>query len=306
MAKQTTRTIAKIVTAVVVAAAMVGTLVYVSYGRAMPVLDTHGLIADKERDLIYLTVALGVLIVVPVFIMLFIISWKYRASNTKAVYQPDFAGSKKLEAVLWGIPMVFIIALAIITGISTHELDPFKPITSSVKPVNIQVVALQWRWLFIYPDQNVATLNYVNIPEKTPVNFILTSDAPMNSFWIPALAGQVYAMSGMSTQLHVMADGVGNYTGTSANISGAGFADMTFKVHSMKAGDFDNWAMNSTSSLSILDADSYMNLAKQSTNKDDKTFMLIDPTLYNDVVMKTMGTPSGTMSDMPGMTGMGQ
>jgi len=306
MAKQTTRTIAKIVTAVVVAAAMVGTLVYVSYGRAMPVLDTHGLIADKERDLIYLTVALGVLIVVPVFIMLFIIAWKYRASNTKAVYQPDFAGSKKLEAVWWGIPMVFIIALAIITGISTHELDPFKPITSSVKPVNIQVVALQWRWLFIYPDQNVATLNYVNIPEKTPVNFILTSDAPMNSFWIPALAGQVYAMSGMSTQLHVMADGVGNYTGTSANISGAGFADMTFKVHSMKAGDFDNWAMNSTSSLSILDADSYMNLAKQSTNKDDKTFMLIDPTLYNDVVMKTMGTPSGTMSDMPGMTGMGQ
>ena len=306
MAKQTVRTIAKAITAVVVAAAMVGTLVYVSYGRAMPVLDTHGLIANKERDLIYLTVGLGILIVVPVFVMLFVIAWKYRASNTKATYQPDFSGSKKLEAAWWGIPMVFIIALAIITGITTHDLDPFKPIASSVKPVNIQVVALQWRWLFIYPDQNVATLNYVNIPEKTPVNFIITSDAPMNSFWIPALAGQVYAMNGMSTQLHVMADGVGTYTGTSANISGAGFADMTFSVHSMKNKDFQEWANFAVVSPHTLDADSYATIAKQSTEKENKTFMLMEPTLYNDIVMKSMVNPSGSMTNTPGMSGMAQ
>ncbi len=304
MAKQRSKTFAKIIIATAVAVAMVGTLVAVTYGRAVPVLDTHGLIADQERNLIYLTVGLGILVVIPVFTMLFVIAWKYRSTNTKAVYEPDYAGSRKIEAIWWGIPCIIILGLAIITVIATHQLDPFKPIQSSVKPVNIEVVALQWRWLFIYPDQNIATLNYVNIPEQTPVNFIITSDAPMNSFWIPALAGQVYAMSGMSTQLHVMADGVGTYNGASANISGSGFADMTFKVNSMSASDFTGWAAQAATSDNMLTADSYATLAQPNIDKTNKTFMLMQPSLYNDIIMKTMGKPSGSNTSMPGMSGM--
>lgn len=304
MAKKKSKTTAKIITAIVVAVAMIGLLVAVSYGRAVPVLDTHGLIADKERDLIYLTVGLGILVVIPVFTMLFFIAWKYRASNTKAVYQPDYESNKKVEAIWWAIPCVIILGLAIITGITTHDLDPYKPINSSVKPVNIQVVALQWRWLFIYPDQSVATLNYVNIPEKTPINFIITSDAPMNSFWIPALAGQVYAMNGMTTRLHLMADDIGDYNGVSANLSGKGFADMTFKVHAMSTTNFSDWAKKAPLSTNLLMADSYAKIAAPSVNKNDKTFMLMDSNLYNDVVMKSMKTPSGDMTSMPGMSGM--
>jgi cytochrome o ubiquinol oxidase subunit 2 len=302
MATKRAKTAAKISFALIVAAAMVAVLVAVSYGHAMPVLDTHGLIADKERDLIYIVVGLGVLIVIPVFIMLFVIAWKYRASNTKAVYQPDYDSNNVIEAVWWGIPCVMILILAIITGYATHDLDPYKPIQSSVKPINVEVVALQWRWLFIYPDQNIATLNYLNIPEKTPINFTITADAPMNSFWVPALAGQVYAMSGMSTQLHVMADGTGTYDGSSANISGSGFADMTFKVHSMSSSDFTNWASQSATSPNELAATNYTNLAKPNSDKTKMTFMLMDPSLYNDIVMKTMGNSSATMA--PGMSGM--
>lgn len=297
MARRKHKTAKRIIAASFVTVAIIALMVAVSYGHPMPVLETHGLIADKERNLIYLTVVLGVVVVVPVFIMLIVIAWKYRASNKKADYRPNYASDRRFEALWWGIPCVIIVALAIITSFATHDLDPFKPIASSNKAVNIQVVALQWRWLFIYPDQNVATLNYVNIPENTPVNFTITADAPMNSFWIPALAGQVYAMGGMSTQLHVMADGVGTYDGSSANISGSGFADMTFKVHSLHGADYEAWMTNATQSTSLLTADSYAALARPNSDKTDTTFMLADLSLYNDIMMKTMGDPS--------MSGMG-
>ena len=203
-----------------IAVLILAILVFVSYGRDMPVLNTKGLIADQERDLILLTFGLGLLVVIPVFIMLFGIAWKYRASNTKAKYEPEFASHKGIEAIWWGIPCAIILLLGIITAISTHALDPYKPITSSVKAVEVQVISLNWKWLFIYPDQGIATVNYLNIPKDTPINFTITSDAPMNSFWIPALAGQVYSMTGMSTKLHVMANDVGTFNGASANISG--------------------------------------------------------------------------------------
>ncbi len=298
--KRIPKRVIQVVFSSLVAVIIVGVLVYVTAGRNIPVLDTHGVIANQERNLIYLTVGLGAIVVVPVFIMLFSIAWRYRASNTKATYQPEFSGHRGIEALWWGIPCVIIIILAVITVIYTHALDPYKPIDSSVKPIKIQVIALEWKWLFVYPDQGVATLNFMNIPKDTPIDFTITSDAPMNSFWIPALAGQVYAMPGMSTQLHLMADSVGSYTGSSANISGAGFADMQFKVNAMNQPNYQAWVKKAAMSSNMLTSDAYKKLAMASRGDPDTTYMLMDSSLYNEVIMKYM-TPGGDMN----MSGMG-
>lgn len=282
----------KVLFALFVAAAIVGVLVYVTYGHPIPVLDTKGTIANQERDLIYITIILGVVVVLPVFIMLFAIAWRYRATNTKAIYQPEFSSHRGFEALWWGIPIIIIVILAVITWISTHELDPYKKLESSTKPLTIQVVALQWKWLFIYPDQGIATVNYANIPNDTPVDLMITSDAPMNSFWVPALAGQVYAMAGMMTQLHIAADDTGTYTGSSANISGKGFADMTFKINSMEPKDFDEWADKATFAPDTLDQVEYEKLATPVVDNDESTYVMVDQDLYNRNIMKYM-SPSG-------------
>lgn len=276
----------------------------------MPVLHPAGTVADQEYALILITVGLGVIVVIPVFIMLFTIAWKYRASNKKAKYEPEFSNHRGFEALWWGIPCLIILILAMITVVATHALDPFKPLASNVKPVKIQVIAMEWKWLFIYPDEGVATVNYVNIPEKTPIDFEITADAPMNSFWVPALAGQIYAMSGMSTQLHVMADSTGTYNGSSANISGAGFADMHFKVNSLSQSDFATWRNTSIYSFNQLTSDSYAKLAMPTRNNPETTYALIDSGLYNEVINKYMvpegskaqdGSASQNSSDMSGM-----
>ena len=273
-----------------IACVILAVLVFVTYGRDIPVIETKGLIANQQRDLIILVFGLGLVVIIPVFILLFSIAWKYRAGNTKAKYEPELEGSKGLEALWWGIPCAIILLLGIITAVSTHALDPYKPISSSVKPVEVQVISLNWKWLFIYPDQGVATLNYMNIPKDTPINLTITSDAPMNSFWVPALAGQVYSMSGMSTKLHLMADSTGTYNGVSANISGEGYADMTFKVNSMNETDFTTWAKSSydSNSIPLLTKDSYDKLAESHINKEQITYLLMDTNLYNEVIMKYM------------------
>lgn len=282
------------------AVVILGVLAFVTYGRTIPVLEPKGLIADQERNLILLTFGLGLVVVIPVIIMLFSIAWRYRASNTKARYEPDFASHKGIEALWWGIPCVIILILGIITAVSTHALDPYKPISSSVQPVKIEVVALNWRWLFIYPDNGIATMNYINIPKNTPIDFTITSDAPMNSFWIPALAGQVYAMSGMSTQLHVMADSTGTFTGSSANISGDGFADMHFKVNSMNEADYSTWATNTANATktTLLTDDSYKKLALPSHDSSQQTFLLMDYSLYNEIIMKYMSPDDSKVTNV--------
>ena len=290
-----------------IAVAIIGLLFFVSYGRDMPVLDTKGLIANQQRDLIYITLALGMFIVIPVFIMLFTIAWRYRAGNTKAKYQPNFSGHKGLEALWWGVPFVIIIILGIITAISTHALDPYKPIESSAEPVKIQVISMNWRWLFIYPDEGIATINYINIPKDTPVNFTITSDAPMNSFWIPALAGQVYSMTGMSTKLHVMADDPGTFNGFSSNISGEGFADMRFKVNAMNEDTYKEWTVKTAADTTnaSLTKDTYKAISATSHDSSQKTFLLMDSNLYNKVVMKYMSheMPAMKKSDDYEMSG---
>jgi cytochrome o ubiquinol oxidase subunit 2 len=262
--------------------------VYLS-SHDIAVLQPKGIIAQKQLNLLVVSSLLSLIVVVPVFTMLTLISLKYRESNHKThkiKYTPNWDGNKKIEIIWWVIPFVIIFVLSIITWNSSHDLDPFKPLNSRVKPVRIQVIALQWKWLFIYPEQKVATVNYVQFPVNTPVDFEITSDAPMNSFWIPQLAGQIYAMSGMSTQLHLMADKTGSYIGRSANISGSGFSGMTFSANTTSKEEFNSWVQNSGYNQNHLNLSSYNKLAAPSKNNRQTTYVLDEENIYTNVVEK--------------------
>lgn len=278
----------------------VGLLVFLTQGANVAVLNPKGLIAEKERNLIVFTCILGLGVVIPVFIMLFAFAWRYREGNAKATYTPEWGHSRLFETIWWGIPCAIILVLAVVTWKATHELDPYKAIASTTPPLKVQVVALQWKWLFIYPDQKVATINTLPLPEKTPINFEITSDAPMNSFWIPNLGGQVYAMSGMSTRLHLIADQPGVYNGSSANISGPGFAGMKFAAKVTSRQDFDAWVRSAQSSPSVLGAAEYDVLALPSKDAPQATYALTKTDLYDTIVQKYM-TPAaaGTTNQTP-------
>lgn len=283
----------KIFAASFIAVAIVGTLTYFTQGREIPVLNPEGTIAQQQYVLILITVGLGFFVVVPVFILLFAIAWRYRANNKKAKYDPELEGSAKLEFLWWSIPVLIIFALAIITHISTHALDPYKELTSDKKPVTVQVISTKWNWLFIYPEYGTATLNYMNIPEDTPVNLSITADSPMNTFWVPALAGQVYAMSGMTSKLHLMADKPGEYNGSTTNISGEGYAGLRFKVRSLTEADFSAWAAQATQSADFLTTDTYELLSDGERREVELTYVLSTPNLYDEVIMKYMPREHG-------------
>ncbi len=273
-------------------------------GRDFALLNPKGAIALQERNLIVIAILLMLIVVIPVFILTFFIAWKYRASNKKASYTPNWVGNVKLELLWWAIPGAIIFALSIINWKSTHALDPYKPITSDAKPIMIQVVALQWKWLFMYPEQNIATVNFIQFPVGTPINFKLTADAPMNSFWIPQLGGQMYAMPGMSTQLHLIADKAGEFNGSAAEINGAGFAGMKFVAKASSQSDFNNWVASVKQSPRILDLVEYNALAEPSENNPVAYYVSAEKDLYNKIIMKLMApTPSST--SMPGMQNMG-
>lgn len=283
--KKTTKIIAILI---VLAAVVVGS-VFLLQGLNFDVINSQGEVANKERDLLFFTLSLSLIVVIPVFTMLVVFSLRYREGNKKkAVYKPDWDFNWLLEAIWWGIPIVIILILSIVTWISTHDLDPYKPLDSDVKPVPVQVVALQWKWLFIYPEQGVASVNFLQFPEKTPVNFTITSDAPMNSFWIPSLGSQIYAMSAMSTKLHLMADRTGDFRGYSANISGEGFASMRFTARSSTKADFDTWISKLKSSPKSLDLTSYNKLAEPGVVDKPIHYRLGDPQLYDRIVLKYM------------------
>ncbi len=262
-------------------------ILFLFYGD-IAVLNPKGMIAHQESDLIITSTLLMLIVVIPVFVMSFIFAWKYRASNKKAKYDPDWDKSVVAESIWWGVPCIIILVLSILAWKSTHTLDPYKPIDVTTKPLKIQVVALQWKWLFIYPEQNIATVNFFQFPEKTPVDFEITADAPMNSFWIPQLSGQIFAMPGMKTKLHVIADGVGNYRGSSANISGTGFAGMTFVAKSSTQADFDEWVESVKQSPKALNLDEYKQLAAPSTNNPVASYVLASEDLHNWIIMKYM------------------
>ena len=265
----------------------------------IPVLQPHGMIGQKERRLIIVACLLSLIVVLPLFVMLGLFAWRYREQNTKAVYSPHLDNSRLAETIWWLVPSLIILVLSVITWNSSHELDPYRTIASKTAPLTIQVVALDWKWLFIYPQQNVASVNFVQLPVGTPVNFEITSDAPMNSFWIPQLGGQIYAMPGMSTQLHLIAGKAGDYNGSSANISGSGFAHMTFTARAGSMQDFNNWIVQAKQSAKQLDATGYTQLAMPGTVKA-ATYSSAQPNLYDTIVMKYMMPMGGdSMMDMP-------
>ena len=291
---KTSRRVLQVLIPVVLSAIIIAAFIFVTHGRDIPVLQPHGEIAQQQLNLIIITTLLAVFVVVPVFILLFTIAWKYREGNKKADYQPEMDGNRWLEALWWGIPVLIIIALAIITAISTFALDPYKPLDSEKAPLKVQVISLEWKWLFIYPDQGIATVNYLNVPEDTPIEFTITSDAPMNSFWVPALGGQVYAMTGMSTKLHLIANKTGSYNGASANLSGDGFSGMRFVVNSQTEEEFNKWIADSKNSQNFLNSISYNELRKPSKNNAEKTYGIAEEDLYEAVIMKYMAPKSNT------------
>lgn len=257
-------------------------------GCDMALLNPQGLIAAQEKQLLIISVLLMLVIVVPVLILTFVVARKFRASNTKAKYAPDWGHSTILEVVWWAIPCVIIIILAAITMVSTHKLDPYRPLDNKEKPITIQVVSLNWRWLFIYPEQNIATINFVQFPANKPVLFLITSDAPMNSFQIPQLAGQIYAMAGMQTKLNLIADKIGDYQGLSTNFSGLGFAGMRFTAKASSVADFDKWVKSVKQKPTKLTQATYDQLVPDSEDTKVQYFSRVEKDLFENVMMKYM------------------
>lgn len=252
------------------------------------VLFPKGLIAVKERNLLFIIQILMLLVVIPVYLLTFIFSWIYRADNPQGKYDPDLVDNKLAEFVWWGLPTLLVLIIGVLTWVKTHELDPFKPIPSANKEMTIQVVALQWKWLFIYPEEKIASVNFVQFPKETPIRFEITADAPMNSFWIPSLGGQIYAMPKMKTLLNLIANEVGDFRGSSANISGEGFARMNFITRASSQEDYQQWIANAKQSAQALDLKSYNQLVKPSQSNPVELFQLKDEMLFEQIINKYM------------------
>ena len=210
-------------------------------GGDLVLLNSKGPVAAGQSNLMMTAIYLMLLVVIPSAIMALWFGWKYRASNKDADYQPTWSHSTAIEIVVWGIPVIIICILAWLTWWGSHKYDPYRPLESEKAPLTVQVIAEQFKWIFIYPEQNIATVNELRFPEQTPVSLRLTSNFTMNSFFIPALSGQIYAMAGMQTHLNVLADNTGEFRGFSSNYSGYGFSQMRFKAHSVTQADFEQW-----------------------------------------------------------------
>ena len=254
-----------------------------------------GEIAAQEKDLIILSFLVMMIVVVPVIFMTIWFPIRYRAGNKKVKYTPDWEHSNKVEFWVWSIPCAIIIWLAIITYQTSHSLDPRKPIVSDKETMRIHVVALDWKWLFIYPEHEIATVNELTIPVDTPVEFLITSDTEMNSFSIPQLGSMIYAMAGMENQLHLISDEVGVYRGYSANYSGFGFSGMKFKTHVVNDDDFNGWVTTVKQSERELNPTSFAKLAEKTKDHPVEHFGIANPLTFTYLVEKYTG-PQGTKS----------
>ncbi len=262
-------------------------------GCNMVVLRPAGDVAAQQGMLVVISTILMLLIIVPVIALTLYFAWRYRASSKDAPYAPDWDHSIQLELVIWAAPLVIILALGALTWIGTHTLDPYRPLARirsewpverDTRPLNIEVVAMDWKWLFIYPDHGIATVNELAAPVDTPIRFKITAASLMNSFFIPALAGQIYAMPGMETKLHAVANQAGDYEGFSANYSGEGFSDMRFRFHAMAPADFERWIRTAKASGAALGRDGYLQLEKPSTREAVRRFGNVAPGLFDRVV----------------------
>ena len=263
-------------------------------GKQIDVLQPSGEVAVAQRDLLVFATALSLLVVLPVFGLLGFFAIRYRSGNKKATYRPEWGENRILEALWWGIPIVIIAILGTTIYQTSHSLDPYKKLSGG-EPLEVQVVALRWKWLFIYPEQKVATLNHLPLPLDRPVTFAMTADAPMSAFWIPALGSQIYAMNGMESQLNLKATELGTYTGYTTNINGEGYAKMTFQSDVMTQADFDTWSVTAASSDSSMNMKQYETLSEPESITDRRTYRLANAKLFS-LIMQKYGHGQGSHS----------
>ncbi|PYE87887.1 ubiquinol oxidase subunit II [Phyllobacterium leguminum] len=276
-------------------------------GCNMVVMSPSGDIARQQADLILISVALMLIIIVPVIFLTLFFAWKYRHSNTDAPYDPEWSHSTRLEVVIWSAPLAIIIALGAITWMSTHKLDPYRPldeiapgrpVAANVKPLNVEVVALDWKWLFIYPDYGIASLNEMAAPLDVPINFKITSTSVMNSFYIPALAGQIYAMPGMATKLHAVINKPGDYEGLSANFSGSGFSHMRFTFKGLDQAGFDAWVASVKQKGTSLTRADYQKLELPSEKEPVRYYSTVDNGLFDAILNMCVDPSKMCMKEM--------
>ncbi|MFC4298452.1 ubiquinol oxidase subunit II [Castellaniella hirudinis] len=270
-------------------------------------LNPSGDVALQQRNLIYTATGLMLIVILPVIVATVLFAWRYRAANRKARYDADWDHSTRLELMIWSVPLLIIIALGSVTWVSTHLLDPYrplsrisadKPLAAHVEPLTVEVVALDWKWLFIYPEYGFATVNELAAPVDRPIRFKITASSVMNSFFIPALAGQIYAMPGMQTMLHAVINAPGEYEGMSANYSGAGFSGMHFRFHGLDQAGFDAWVAKNRAAGGVLDRAGYLDLEQPSENDPVRRWATVDPDLYRLILNRCVRPGSTCMSDL--------
>jgi cytochrome o ubiquinol oxidase subunit 2 len=261
-----------------------------------PDLDPSGMVTFAERDLLFKAVAIMMIVIVPVFIMAALFTWYYRGTNRKARYTPNLAYYWPVEILVWGVPAAIIVWLGFHLWGNTHRLDPYKPIDTSVAPLEVEAIAQDWKWLFIYPGQQIAVVNELVFPVDKPLSIKITSDTVMNSFMIPALGGQIYAMAGMQTRLHLMADKPGKFYGRNVQYSGSGFANQQFHAIATSEEDFDAWVAKVKSGSGTLDASTYEELAKPSQKVPVTYYSGVEPNLFDKIIAKWR---AGDITDAP-------
>src|SRR5262245_22920724 len=270
---------------------VVGAAILLASCKPAGVLDPQGPIASAERLLLINSTAIMLVVVVPVIVATLAFAWWYRSSNTRATRSLDESYEERVEFVVWSIPALTVILLGGVIWIGSHQLDPRAPIPGKSDSLRVDVVTLDWKWLFIYPDQGVAAVNQLVIPVGTPVEFRLTSATVMNSFFIPQLGGQIYTMGGMTTYLNLLADTPGEYSGFSAMFSGDGFSDMRFIAKAVPPGDFNGWLQEVRGSGSALDEAGYAELAKPSKAVPPTRYRSVEPKLFERIIDQTVGSP---------------
>ncbi|OZG70319.1 ubiquinol oxidase subunit II [Hahella sp. CCB-MM4] len=251
------------------------------------VLDPKGQVGVDEKYLIIISTLLMLLVVIPVIVMTLYFAWKYREGRNE-VYAPKWAHSSKIETIVWLVPITIILILGVITWRSTHALDPYKPLAEKSDALTVEVVSLNWKWLFIYPEQGIASVNELVIPTDVPVQFKITSESTMNSFFIPQLGSQIYSMAGMQTKLHLIANEPGTYEGFSANYSGAGFTGMKFETRATDNKGFDQWVASIKQDSPMLDDVRYGQLAQPSENHPVEYFGSVSDGLFHQIINKYM------------------
>ena len=290
-------------------------------GCHLALLDPAGDVARQQSDVMIVTTVITALIIVPVLVAIGVVAWRYRASNKQAAYDPEWDHSPQLELVVWAGPLLIIIAIGAISWIGTHQLDPYRPldrvaagqpVAAGTKPLEVDVVSLQWKWLFFYPQYGVATVNELAAPVNVPIRFKLTADTMMDAFSVPELAGMIYTMPGMQTVLHAVINQPGRYRGFSANYSGAGFTDMRFSFDGMSQQDFDAWIARARATGGDLDRQAYEQLRQPGRNAPVHYYAHFDPGLYTRILDRciapdqtcmdhTMAAGAAADAAMPGM-----